>query len=156
MKNQSGNEAKNSSGERAESPSPAQESKCLDAGVGDKGAVFSLVGLAGKLYVHVNVSSGYMVFNALPEADPLNIKVNNFLADFYEQGREDSERRLSPAEEKAIWESDERPDDSDNPCAICNNRMPINALTAMFGCHYECREQDTQPASAGSGDNNVT
>lgn len=39
---------------------------------------------------------------------------------------------------KALWESDERPDDSDNPCAVCKQRMPINVLTAMFGCHYQC------------------
>lgn len=42
--------------------------------------------------------------------------------------------------EKQIWLSDEDPEDGDNPCGVCGQRMPLNVLTAIFGCHYDCRE----------------
>lgn len=43
-------------------------------------------------------------------------------------------------QEQRTWEFDERPSDADNPCAVCTARMPINHLTAIFGCHYKCRD----------------
>ena len=120
----------------------AAERKLMDAGMGQQGTVFSLVTFGDKSYVHVNVSKGYLVFKATEEADPINVEVNNFLADHYEQGREQSERRLSPEQEQQMWTTDERPDDPDNPCDVCKARMPLNALTAIFGCHYECRDKE--------------
>lgn len=116
------------------------EDKLMDAAVGLQGTTFSLVRVNGSVYVHVNTSDGYLVCKCVPQDDPINTIVNNFLADSYEQGR--SESGLSPEQERLTWESDERPNDPDNPCDVCETRMPINVLTALFGCHYQCRNMD--------------
>lgn len=61
--------------------------KILDAGWGQQGALFSLVSIGEKTYIHVSVSQGYLVYAALPETDPLCEQVKNSLADAYDRVR---------------------------------------------------------------------
>lgn len=43
------------------------------------------------------------------------------------------------------WFIDERPNDLDNPCSVCGQRMPINPTTAIFSAHYDCTRKESKP-----------
>lgn len=66
--------------------------KCLDAGYGTTNKTFfSLVQLGEKSFVHVMLSEGYVVYGRVSESEC--VRVNNALADYYEQGKIGSEAK---------------------------------------------------------------